>query len=142
MMARLKLLFVCIGNCCRSPMAESMARSLGGDRVQALSAGLSPAGFIADPTILTLRRLGYPIDGLYSKGLDAVDTTSVDVVVSLVGGGAHYPLGCGPHARHAHWPLPDPFGEDDSLYLRVARDLEARIRRLLEEELAGELLPD
>lgn len=141
-MARLKLLFVCIGNCCRSPMAEAMARRLGGDRVEAFSAGLSPAGFIADGTVLTLAHLGYPTDGLYSKGLDAIDTTAVDVVVSLIGGGAHYPLGCGPHAREIRWPIADPFGEDESLYLRVARDIEARVRHLLQEELDVELLAD
>ena len=123
-------------------MAEAMACSLGGDRVEALSAGLSPAGFIAESTVSTLERLGYPTDGLYSKGLDAIDTPAVDVVVSLIGGGAHYPLGCGPHAREIHWQIPDPFGEDESMYLRVARDIENRVRGLLREELAGELLPD
>ncbi len=123
-------------------MAEAMARSLGGDRVSAQSAGLSPAGFIADPTVSTLRRLGYPASGLYSKGLDGVETTDVDVVVSLVGGEIQHGFGCGPQARLVHWPLPDPFGEDESLYLRVARDIETRVRGLLDEELAGELLPD
>ncbi len=123
-------------------MAEAMARSLGGDRVEALSAGLSPAGFIAETTVRTLERLGYPTDGLCSKGLDAIDTTAVDVVVSLIGGGAHYPLGCGPHAREIHWEISDPFGEDESMYVRVARDIENRVRSLLHEELAGELLPD
>ncbi len=141
-MSRLKLLFVCIGNSCRSPMAEAMARSLGGDRVEARSAGLAPAGFIAGPTMSTLQRLGYPADGLFSKGLDALDTTDVDVVVLLIGGEIHHPVPCGPHARQIHWPLPDPFGEDESLYLQVARDIEARVRSLLAEELAGELLPD
>jgi len=122
-------------------MAEAMARSLGGGRVEALSAGLSPAGFIAEATVRTLQRLGYPTDGLYSKGLDALDTTAVDVVVSLFGR-ARFPLGCGSHTREIHWPITDPFGEDESLYLRVARDIEARVRHLLQEELAGELLQD
>jgi hypothetical protein len=36
----------------------------------------------------------------------------------------------------------DPFGEEDSVYLRVAREIEDRVRHLLEEELSGELLPD
>lgn len=141
-MSGLRLLFVCIGNCCRSPMAESMARRIGGGRVIAQSAGLSPAGFIAKPTVSTLRRLGYPVEGLYSKGIDAIDTGEVDVVVSLIGGPIPTALGCGPQARLVHWPLPDPFGEDETLYLRVARDIESRVRNLLEEELAGELLPD
>lgn len=140
-MPRLRLLFVCIGNSCRSPMAEAMARSLGGDRVEARSAGLAPAGFIAGPTVDTLRRLGYPTEGLSSKGLDAVNTTDFDVVVSMVGGPLHQVIPCGPHALQMNWPVPDPFGEDESLYLRVARDIETRVRSLLREELAGELLP-
>ena len=123
-------------------MAEAIARSLGGDRVEALSAGLSPAGFIAEATVLSLQRLGYATDGLYSKGLNTIDTSAVDVVVSLIGGGVQYPLGCGPSAREIHWPISDPFGEDDSLFLRVARDIEARVRDLLREELTGELLSD
>ena len=141
-MAPLNLLFVCIGNCCRSPMAEAIARQLGGDRVVARSAGLAPAGFIADPTLSTLKRLGYQVEGLHSKGLDAIDTSDIDVAVSLVGGEIHHALGCGPHTRRVHWPLPDPFGEDDTLYLRVARDIENRVRGLLDDELSGELLPD
>lgn len=141
-MARLKILFVCIGNSCRSPMAEAMARSLGGDRVEARSAGLAPAGFIADQTVSTLHRLGYPAEGLFSKGLDEVETTDIDVVVSLFGGGMRHVVPCGPQTLQKIWPLPDPFGEDETLYLRVARDIEARVRDLLTEELAGELLPD
>jgi arsenate reductase len=141
-MARLKLLFVCIGNSCRSPMAEAIAQSLGGDRVVARSAGLAPAGFIAGPTVATLRRLGYPAEGLSSQGLEAFDIADFDVVVSMFGSEIHPPIPCGPHALQMNWPVPDPFGEDESLYLRVARDIEARVRRLLAEELAGELLPD
>ncbi|AET70908.1 protein-tyrosine-phosphatase [Desulfosporosinus orientis DSM 765] len=35
----LKLLFVCTGNTCRSPLAEGMARAMFGDAVQVCSAG-------------------------------------------------------------------------------------------------------
>lgn len=37
----LKLLFVCTGNTCRSPLAEGMARALFGDSVQVSSAGIN-----------------------------------------------------------------------------------------------------
>ena len=140
-MTRLHVLFVCLGNSCRSPMAEAIARGLGGDRVVALSAGISPAGFIAEPTRATLRRLGYSDNGLFSKGLDAIDGASVDVVVSLLGGEFQPGFACGAHTRRLHWPLRDPFGEDDSTYLSVAREIEDRVRRFLDEELSGELLP-
>lgn len=123
-------------------MAEAMARSLGGDRVAALSAGLSPAGFVADPTVETLDRLGYPSDQLSSKGIDAVDVSDVDLVVSLLGDENFHLLPRGGHARHECWTIPDPFGEDEAFYLRVARDLENRINELLSDELEGELLDE
>ena len=53
-MAPLGILFVCIGNTCRSPMAEAMARAMGGDRVRAYSAGLNPTGRVARETIEVL----------------------------------------------------------------------------------------
>lgn len=121
-------------------MAEAMARTIGGDRVVVSSAGLSPAGFIAGPTLTTLEHLGYPSEGLSSKSLDAVDTSEVDVVVSLLGGAGLHVLPRGSHGRHLFWPIPDPFGEDEAFYHRVAQDLERRIRVLLREELDGELL--
>ena len=137
-----KILFVCIGNSCRSPMAEAMARALGGDGVEAMSAGLAPAGFIAGPTRLTLELLGYPNDRLYSKGLDAVDTKNLGVLVSLLGGDTSRSVPVAAGARREDWPIPDPFGEDDEFYLKVARELERRTRRLVAEELGRELLPD
>jgi len=120
-------------------MAEAIARSLGGDQVEAFSAGLSPLGWISNETTDTLRTLGYPTEGLRSKGLDHVDLDNLDVVVSLLGKRGLDSL---PHSiggRRVAWAIVDPFGEDDELYLEVARELEDRIRQLLEEERGREL---
>jgi arsenate reductase len=129
----LTLLFICIGNTCRSPMAEAIARGLGGDRVVALSAGLAPTGRISSGTVDALRHLGYDPDGLASKGLDAVPLEEVDVVISLIGrqGLLFVPSHLGP--RRVAWAIPDPYGEELPTFLAVARDLERRITALLEE---------
>jgi protein-tyrosine-phosphatase len=122
-------------------MAESIARSLGGSGVEARSAGLAPLGWIAEQTIAALDALGHEARGLASQGLDAVDVDEFDIVVSLLGerGLDHIPQGR--TARREAWPIPDPFGEDEKMYLNVARQLEDRIRGLLAEETETELFP-
>jgi arsenate reductase len=120
-MARLRILFICIGNSCRSPMAEAIARSIGGDAIDAL------------------RALGHPVDGLSSKGFDDVDFEHLDVVVSLLGDRGLDVIPHGLAVERESWTITDPFGEDDELYLEVAREIEARVRRLLEEHRQGEL---
>jgi protein-tyrosine-phosphatase len=120
-------------------MAEAITRSLGGDRVEVWSAGLSPLGWVSPQTIDALRSLGYPAGGLSSKGLDAADLENVDIVVSLLGkrGLDSIPQSVG--GRREAWAITDPFGEDDELHLEVARELEIRIRQLLAEEPELEL---
>jgi arsenate reductase len=137
--AELDILFVCIGNSCRSPMAESIANSIGRGRVVARSAGLSPLGWIAPPTLEALDELGYSNEGLCSQGLGSYLGTDFDVVVSLIGTDPPELAGIGRGADHHVWSIPDPFGEDQTTYLEVAQLLERRIRALIEKELGREL---
>jgi arsenate reductase len=138
-MRPISILFICIGNTCRSPMAEAMARALGRGRVAAHSAGLNPTGRVAAGSLRTLRQLGYPDVGLRSKGLDEVPVDEVDVVVSLIGpAGLRYL----PHdlaARRESWSIRDPYGDDEEVYLAVARTIEARVQGLVAELLDREL---
>jgi len=130
-MEPLSILFVCVGNTCRSPMAEAIARGLGGGEITASSAGLAPYGRIVAATRSAIEALGYEADGLASKGLEAVDLGSFDVIVSLLGapGLSYLPRTLG--AQLIAWEIPDPFGEDDEVYLATARTLERRVRALL-----------
>lgn len=120
-------------------MAEAIAGVLGGAEVEARSAGISPLGWVSEQTIDTLRALGYPTEGLSSKGLDAVEFEDVDIVLSLLGdrGLDYLPRGTG--ARREAWDITDPFGEDEEVYFEVARELEGRIRELLSGESNSEL---
>jgi protein-tyrosine-phosphatase len=120
-------------------MAEAMCRALGGELVDARSAGLAPLGWVAGETSRALEALGFSARGLSSKGLDGVHTGDVDVVVSLLGqqGLDRLPPTIG--TRREAWSIPDPFGEDDEVYMEVARRIEDRVRSLLAEELGQEL---
>ncbi len=120
-------------------MAEAIARSIGGADVDASSAGLSPLGWVAGQTLEALRTLGHSVDGLSSKGLDRIDLEQIDVVVSLLGDRGLDVIPHGLAIERESWAIADPFGEDDELYLEVARELETRIHRLLEEHRQREL---
>jgi protein-tyrosine-phosphatase len=138
-MDTVSILFICIANTCRSPMAEAIARAIGGGRVAAFSAGLSPTGMVADGSLATLRRLGYPAEGLSSKGIDDIPADQMDVIVSLIGadGLRYLPQGLTP--RLEAWSIRDPYGDDEEVYLGVGRELERRITSLINELLDAEL---
>lgn len=138
-MAPLSILFICVGNTCRSPMAESIARGIGGDAVVASSAGIMPFGRIVSSTVETLEALGYDTRGLSSKGLEDLELPEFDIIVSLLGpaGLSYLPPSLG--AQFESWPVRDPYGEDNDVYLAVARELERRIRGLLEDQRSREL---
>jgi arsenate reductase len=138
-MAPLNILFICVGNTCRSPMAEAIARGLGVMEVRASSAGIMPFGRIVPATVSALEALGYDPGGLSSKGLESIDLAGFDIIVSLLGpaGLSYLPPSLG--AQLESWSIRDPYGEDDEVYLRVARDLERRIRGLLSDHEIREL---
>ena len=117
-------------------MAEAMARSMGGGRVAVYSAGLSPLGRIENKTLSTLIEMGYSIDGLWSKGIGDVPLDSIDVIVSLIGRHALHLVPTGVAARREGWSIRDPYGDDEEVYLAVARTLESRVRALVDEYLS------
>src|SRR3954452_24975044 len=80
-----RVLFVCLGNSCRSPMAEAIARHLAPDLIAASSAGLVALGQVMRETHAVLRESGVPCDGLASKSLHGIDTGSIDLVINLSG---------------------------------------------------------
>lgn len=127
-MKQLCVLFICYANTCRSPMAESILRKLGGDWVIVFSAGLHPTGRVADLSIETLRLLGYPVTDLSSKSLEAIDLEAVDVVISLMGEPGIAALPCRLTAEKIAWSIRDPFGEDEDAYFATVKTMERKIR--------------
>ena len=82
-MSKPKVLFICLGNSCRSIMAEALARHRCGDRWEAASAGLNPLGFVAPETLLILAEMGVSTEGLHSKGLEEFDLREYRLLVNL-----------------------------------------------------------
>jgi len=81
-MSRLKVLFLCTGNSCRSQMAEGWARHLKGDEIEAYSAGVEPHGMNA-LAVLVMKEAGVDISGQWSKHVDELAGVAFDYVVTV-----------------------------------------------------------
>ncbi len=128
MIQPVKVLFVCVGNSCRSQMAEAIARHAASDVLTPSSAGVSPLGYVADPTRKTLAERGIPCAGLFSKGLhDDSIFQPPDLIINMSGiPGASLFAG----RDFEDWPVEDPFGDDMETYRRICDDVEARVADL------------
>lgn len=79
---KMKVLFVCTGNSCRSQMAEGWARHLKGDIIEAYSAGVWPVG-VHPRAIKAMAEVGVDISDQPSKHVDEFLETDFDFVVTL-----------------------------------------------------------
>ena len=81
-MNKLKVLFLCSGNSCRSQMAEAWTRHLKGDRIEPYSAGIAPKGL--DPrTVRVMAESGIDVAGQRSKHLDELKGADFDYVITV-----------------------------------------------------------
>lgn len=81
---KLKILFLCTGNSCRSQMAEGWARALKGDTVEAYSAGLETHG-LNPRAVQVMAEAGVDISGHTSKCVDTLLDLPFDYVVTVCG---------------------------------------------------------
>lgn len=79
---KLKVLFLCTGNSCRSQMAEGWARHLKGDQVEPYSAGIETHG-MNSTAVQVMEELGVDISNQYSKHLDDVIDIDFDYVITV-----------------------------------------------------------
>ena len=91
-MSKLKVLFLCTGNSCRSQMAEGWARQLKGDFIEPYSAGLEKHG-MNPHAIKVMAEAGVDLSTHYSKTLEELGPMHFDYVVTVCG-----------HA-HEHCPI-------------------------------------
>jgi arsenate reductase len=79
---KIKILFLCTGNSCRSQMAEGWARALKGDVVDAYSAGVEPHG-MNPRAVRAMREAGVDISSHHSKHTDELKNVQLDYVVTV-----------------------------------------------------------
>ncbi|MGH8103428.1 MAG: arsenate reductase ArsC [bacterium] len=124
----IRILFVCIGNSCRSQMAEGWAKAMGGDRVEIYSAGSYPAGFVADGSTVVMQEVGISLADHHSKGLKDVPQGPYDAVVTM---------GCGdacpwiPANQRFDWNIEDPIGMPIEMYRETRDFIRGKVEELL-----------
>jgi arsenate reductase (thioredoxin) len=105
-MSKKKFLFVCIENSNRSQMSQAFAKIIGGEKVEAYSAGSKPSGIVNPKAIAAMKELGYDLSTHDSKSLEEVKQYApFDAVVTM---------GCGdacpwmPAKQFIDWQIQDP----------------------------------
>ncbi|MDP6438175.1 MAG: arsenate reductase ArsC [Candidatus Brocadiia bacterium] len=137
---KLKVLFLCTGNSCRSQMAEGWARALKGDCVEAYSAGTAPHGL--DPrAVRVMAEAGVDISAHSSKPVEELGDIKFDYVVTVCGRAQqNCPVFPG-RAEVIHVGFDDPpalaagaASEQDAMshYRRVRDEIKAFVERLPE----------
>src|SRR5271169_2243899 len=129
MVPRTKVLFLCIGNACRSQMAEAIARHTASDVIEPSSAGLVPFGQIPSTTLDVLRERGISIDGQTSKPLRSEDLSDADIVINMTGrSGAT--IFTERVTRMEDWDVGDPYGFNLAVYREIRDQIEVRVEDL------------
>ena len=133
---RVKVLFLCTGNSCRSQMAEGWANALGQDILEARSAGIEAHG--KNPrAIAVMQEAGIDISGQESTQLTPDMFDWADIIVTVCGhADEHCPAVS--DKRKIHWPLSDPAkatGSESQILavFRATRDeVQRRVIELIE----------
>ena len=135
------VLFVCTHNSARSILAEGLLNHAGDRRFKAYSAGSQPAGAVNPFALLTLSRMGIPVDGYRSKDWSEFSrpgAPEMDFVFTVCdnAAGEVCPIWPG-QPMSAHWGVPDPSAAEgtpeavDKAFRDTALILKRRIELLL-----------
>jgi arsenate reductase len=127
-----RVLFLCTGNAARSQMAEGVARAFYGDRIDVVSAGSRPSGFVHPNAVRALADIGIDIHHAQSKSADDFLSEPFDVVVTVCHSAARDCPSWPGAKRIEHWPIEDPSWSGYDAFVATRDELARRIERLME----------
>ena len=146
MAKKIKVLFLCTGNSCRSQMAEGWSRKLKDDAIEAYSAGIETHG-LNPLAVKVMAEAGVDISRQRSKSVDEVDTVDFDYVVTVCGhANETCPMWLRDKAKVIHVGFDDPptlakgaKTEEEALahYRRVRDEIKAFVDLLPERFVVG-----
>lgn len=131
------ILFACIGNCCRSQMAEGFAKKIAGDKFDIYSAGTHPAGFVHPDAIAVMNEAGVDISSQYSKGFNQVPKKTFDYFVTMGCLPAEISTKAGGETcliiaakERIDWQIEDPIGQPIEVFRRIRDIIKLKVEDL------------
>ncbi len=136
-----RVLFVCLGNSCRSQMAEAFARAYGSDVMIPASAGLTPASHVAPDTLRAMTEKGLNLRDHFPKSIKHLARARFDVIINMSGIG----LPETPCRDVRAWDVDDPVFMDFEDHCAVRDEIERLVMLLIldlrREQNAPQLRP-
>ncbi len=126
---RKRVLFVCIGNACRSQMAEAFARAYGSDVLIPGSAGLYPANSLPRDTLRAMAEKNIDLSNHFPKSIRQVARARFDLIVNM--SGAPLPVDMGAAVRE--WDVEDPVSLDYEDHCAIRDQIERMVMNLVLE---------
>lgn len=126
-----KILFVCMGNSCRSQMAEGFARNFGEGKIEVKSSGILPASALSKKATQVMAEKGIDIKSQYPKPLFPKDIEWADNIIILSPDIQDPQLDLAQH-KIDYWNIEDPIGKPIEIYREARNEIEEKVRSLLE----------
>jgi arsenate reductase len=135
---KIKVMFLCTANSCRSQIAEGFAKHFGRGVIEPYSAGLF-AFYVHPRAIAVMKEAGIDITNQKSEELDSSLINTMDIIITLCGHAEETCPATPPGIKRMHWPIKDPVGtvgteEEIMGEFRRARDeIKTKIESLVSE---------
>ena len=137
MKKKIKVIFVCTGNSCRSQMAEGLLRQMASDRFEVYSAGTHPSR-VHPMSIRVMKEIGVNISTHTSDPLDKYFGYGINYVITLCDNAREFCPTFPNNAKKIHWSIDDPFRSWKSdhkiigRYRKTRDEIQDRLEQLIE----------
>jgi len=131
LLGRIKILFACRENACRSQMASAFAQYLAGEKFEVLNGGSEPADKINPDMIKVMHEKGIDMAFRSPQSIEAAISNNSPEVIVTMGCGEECPFV--PGAQMLDWDLPDPAGKPLDFMRQVRDEIENRVKNLIKE---------
>lgn len=135
----MKIIFVCTGNTCRSPMAEGYLKSLNINGLEVASRGLQAGGGVSENSVAAMQEIGIDISAHTPRNLTREEIENADIIVCMTA--THKAIlesaGVKADIRVLGSGISDPFGGDIDSYIAARNDIMSEIDRMLAGYMRG-----